>query len=146
MDDNSRNIDQSLLSAYLRTTYQVEQPAIQIHIGRSSRALQALLQKFGATSWVFITAWNPKSILLSQKENDARHEKLVEMVEKRGFPFFIGYGIGADDTWQPEQSLLILGIPQKEAINLGQQFQQHAIVFGTADGLPELVFCQGFGV
>lgn len=146
MDDNSRNIDQRLLSAYLQTTYQIEQPAIQIHIGESSRALQALLQKYEATSWAFITAWNPKSILLSQKENDARHEKLVEMVEKRGFPFFMGYGIGADDTWQPEQSLLILEIAREEAINLGQQFRQHAIVFGTTDGLPALVFCQRFGV
>lgn len=141
MDDNYRNIDQSLISAYLRTTYHVDQLDIQIHIGSANADLQKLLGKFNKNSWAFITAWNPKSILLPQKENDARHEKLVEMIEKSGLPYFTGYGVGADDAWPAEKSLLILGLDREPAVKIGHYFKQNAIVVGTLDTLPELVFC-----
>ena len=66
MDDNYRNIDQSLLAAYVRTTYRVDALDLQIRIGLANANLQQLLTTYGAQTWAFITAWNPKSVLLSQ--------------------------------------------------------------------------------
>ncbi len=141
MDDNYRNIDQSLLAAYVRTTYRVDALDLQIRIGLANANLQQLLTTYGAHTWAFITAWNPKSVLLSQHENEARHEMLVKIIEKMSYPYFVGHGIGDDENWPPEQSLLILGISKQEALALGRQFEQNAIVFGTQNTLPTLVFC-----
>lgn len=141
MDDNYRNIDQSLVSAYLRTTYRVDALDLQLRIGVANANLQQLLTTYIARTWAFITAWNPKSVLLSQQENEARHEMLVKIVEKMGHLHVEGYGIGDDGHWPPEQSLLILGISRQKAVALGRQFEQNAIVFGTQDTPPTLVFC-----
>lgn len=141
MDDNYSNIDQQLISAYLNTTYQVKFPDIKIKIGEPNHALNALLEFCKTECWAFITAWNPKSSLLSTKENDSRHQKLVEIVKNTGYPYFEGKGIGNSGEWEPETSLLILGISKTEALRFGQQFGQNAIVFGEKGQVPALVFC-----
>lgn len=141
MDDNYSNIDQRLLRAYLNTTYQVDFPVVKIKIGEPNRDLDILLESRQAQSWAFITAWNPKSSLLSTKENDWRHQKLVQIVENTGYSYFEGKGIGNNHDWEPEASLLILGISKTEALELGRQFGQHAIVFGEKGRAPALIFC-----
>lgn len=141
MDDNYSIIDQRLLQAYLHTTYQVDFPDIKIKIGEPNPDLNALLVSSQTESWAFITAWNPKSSLLSTKENDWRHQKLVRIVKNTGYPHFEGKGIGKDSDWPPEISLLILGISKMEALELGREFRQNAIVFGEKSQVPALIFC-----
>ncbi len=141
MDNNYRNIDQRLMDAYLQTTYRVQNPALEIRIGEANDALNLLLQKHQVKSWAFITAWNPGSTLLERQENNLRHQHLVEIVEKAGYQGFIGEGIGVDCTWEPEVSLLILGISQTAAIEVGQYFGQNAIVYGTLTQVANLLLC-----
>ncbi|HMO41390.1 MAG TPA: DUF3293 domain-containing protein [Saprospiraceae bacterium] len=142
MDDNCRNIDQSLLQAYLDTVYKVENPPISLRIGQPNAELKALLQRYGVQHWAFITAWNPKSQMLTSKENERRQQKLVKLLEKAGYTYFRGYGVGADASWAPEESVLILDIPRAAALALGRHGQQHAIVVGDdTHYTPALLFC-----
>lgn len=127
--------------AYRRTTYRVfagDSP-IDIRIGSAPPALARLLENGGATTWAFVTAWNPRSNALPPDENQARQRALIELVGRHGWPALPGLGIGHDETWQPEESLLILGISRQEALGLARRFGQAAIVFGERGGPAELV-------
>lgn len=142
MDDNCRNIDQSLLQAYLDTVYKVENPPLSLRIGQPNADLETLLQQYGVQHWAFITAWNPKSQMLTPKENERRQQKLEKLLEKAGYACFRGYGIGANASWPPEESVLILGISREEALALGRHWQQYAIVAGDeTQHTPTLLFC-----
>ncbi|MDX1943133.1 MAG: DUF3293 domain-containing protein [Saprospiraceae bacterium] len=141
MDDNSPNIDQRLLEAYLRTTYQVENLPIEIRIGTWNQELDLLLQRHKTKSWAFISAWNLKSLPLSENENEFRHQELLKKIRKAGYPFFEGKGIGEDTQWPPEKSLLILGISKTEALKIGQHFEQNAIILGHFQQPALLLFC-----
>lgn len=139
MDNSSRNIDQHLLKAYRETIYQVFEPSIALKIDTINPVLNQFLQENDVTTWAFITAWNPKSQVLSYKENTQRHQELIQIVEKAAYPYFIGKGIGKDSNWEPEWSLFILNISKTEAIKLGKYFDQNAIVFGIQNEAPQLL-------
>ncbi|MFN7119775.1 MAG: DUF3293 domain-containing protein [Saprospiraceae bacterium] len=140
MDNSYGNIDQSLLKAYEETIYQVLEPPISIQINMPNADLAAFLRAHDARTWAFITAWNPKSQLLSPQENNQRHTELVKRIKKGSYPFFLGKGIGKDANWEPEVSLFVLHISKMEALQVGRYFEQNAIVFGERDGLPTLLF------
>ena len=65
------------------------------------------------------------------------------MLEAAAHPLFDGWGRGEDLNWEPEQSLLALGVGKAQAIELGRRFGQNAVVWGTAGGLAELLDCRG---
>jgi hypothetical protein len=50
-------------------------------------------------------------------------------------------GVGNDDSWEPEASFMVLNIGKEDAIKLGKQFKQNAIVAGEIGNLPELIAC-----
>jgi hypothetical protein len=98
--------------------------------GSRSRRLDALLERTGTRSWAFITAWNPGSRALSAEENAQRHSQLLQAVDALGLAWLPGEGVGADPSWTPEQSIMILNITRAQATGLGRQFEQLAIVAG----------------
>lgn len=61
------------------------------------------------------------------------------MVRQAGYTFFLGQGIVLDANWEPECSLFIINIIEKEAITLGKYFDQNAIVFGYQNEVPQLL-------
>lgn len=141
MDDNYRNIDQTLLTAYVNTVYRVDALDISIRINTQNSKLDQFLIQQASNTWTFVSAWNPRSMPFSQKENDSFHQKLVKKVENYDFKYFSGYGIGIDTSWPPEKSLFILGISKAKAIELGRAFEQNAIVYGAYNQLAQLVIC-----
>ncbi len=129
---------------YRATTYRVfvpdEQP-IDIRIGEASAKLDALLAKHGVEAWAYVTAWNPASRQLEAQANRARQAALSDVVRERGWVHFEGEGIPANSTWQPEASVLVLGIARSDAVALGARFGQRAIVAGERGGAAVLVYC-----
>jgi hypothetical protein len=95
----------------------------------------------GCATYAYITAFNPGSIRLSDEENHARLSELNNIVRQLAHPSFPGEGIGDDGVWPPEQSILVLGIEHAAAVQLGRQFGQRAIVFGTLGHAAALVPC-----
>jgi len=134
--------------AYQATAYcaTVDGENIRIRPGETDATLERALEARGATAWAYVTAWNPGSQLLSRSENDVRQRGLKDELERRGFEFAEGRGEPSDTTWQPEESVLIFGIDEANAVALGMKHGQWAIVVGKRDGGPaRLVLCCGEG-
>ncbi|MGI8597760.1 MAG: DUF3293 domain-containing protein [Chitinophagaceae bacterium] len=126
-----------LKQAYQKTSYFIFDSPIVIRIGQHNAELESLLKQHTATSWAFITAYNPYSKELTDEENKKRHFELVHVVSS--YTYFEGEGVGEDENWKPEKSLLILEISKDDAMKIGKQFGQNAIVFGKEGGVAELL-------
>ena len=126
-----------LIRTYLETDYYVsDDPPLLLKIGAENDDARILLASFGVTTAALITAWNPRSWKLSEDDNNARQEQLLGEIETRHLNYLVGYGECGD--WR-EYSYLILGISREEAIELGGQFEQNALVWLDQAGTPELV-------
>ncbi|MEQ8790844.1 MAG: DUF3293 domain-containing protein [Pirellulaceae bacterium] len=137
------NISPELLAAYKATRFTavVDGEAIEIRVGQVCPALNRYLEKTVHASWAFVTASNPASVELSAPENDDRHSQLKGDVAAMGYAFFEGEGVPESGDWEPEQSLLILGIPCDDAKQLGRKYGQNAIVAGRRSEPAALVIC-----
>lgn len=133
-------ISDELIKAYRTTLYKVYSPSLCIQVGVRNEILDTLLAEYNAQEWAFITAYNPYSSELFDRDNQARHQQLKEAV--KSFVFFEGEGVGEDPAWQPEKSILIIGINQVEAIKIGNRLEQNAIVIGRINMASELFILQ----
>lgn len=129
--------------AYEKTRFCVDDGARRVCFRNGSRSprLQALLRRHEAVRWAFLTAWNPASVELSRAENDARQDDLKRDLVSAGYRYLPGEGVGDDPEWQPEETLLVLGISRGKAVALGRDFGQLAVVVGRRDGPARLVPC-----
>ncbi len=143
--DKKPDFTDELWQAYLATEYCASTPQgeITIRIDNVHPDLDRLLESHDAKQWAFITAWNPFSEELSDEENSTRHDQLVQKVKELGYVAFEGAGVPNNTDWSPEVSLLILGIDEDTAIDIGVEFGQNAIVLGWQHEVAELVPCRG---
>lgn len=124
--------------AYWDTRYEVNLPGgkVVVRIGEPAEAL-------GHEPWVIVTAWNPGSRQLSEVENRERHESLKAQVT--GYRTCPATGVADHGDWR-EEGLFVIGVVEAEAIRLGRQFGQWAVVCGggaAGDGrLPKIVDCR----
>jgi hypothetical protein len=132
-----------LLEAYRRTSFFADTPQgrLRLRLGESSPELDRVLEAQGARSWAYVTAFNPASIVLSDDENERRQSRLEYEVSSRGYTTFRGEGVGDDGTWPAERGLLIVGIGDGDAIELGRAFGQRAIVYGVVGAVAVLLVC-----
>jgi hypothetical protein len=127
----------NLLKEYKKTKYKVFDPEFIFEIDKMNDNLNQLLNKYNSGEWAFITAHNPYSKVLTQVENIDRHNQLKKALKH--YITFEGHGVGEDPTWEPELSLLIIGITKEHALLIGNKFEQKAIVIGKSDSAPELL-------
>ena len=139
---NYNGTQRSFIEAYKTTKYMVFNPAIQIEVGKVSDELNLLLNKYNASEWAFITAWNPYSRILSDQENEVRFSSLLNDIGI--YAFYEGEGVGSDPKWLPEKSALIIGILFNDAIALGNKYEQNAIVVGKIGEPAKLVMLNAF--
>lgn len=126
-----------LIEAYLETDYFVsDDPPLLLKIGEENDDAKILLASFGVSTAAFVTAWNPKSEVLSEDENDARQAELLREIEAGWLNYLVGYG--ERDNWL-EYSYLVLGISRDAATTLAERFEQNAFVWLDEQGIPELV-------
>jgi hypothetical protein len=136
-------ISDALRRAYLDTSYRARAPqgVITIRIGETLPALDALLDAAGVRTWAFVTAWNPRSQRVPLAANEAAQRRLREHVAAAGWTSYVGAGVPARADWDPEPSLLVLGVSLDAARSLGEAFEQNAIVAGERGGPARLVDC-----
>jgi hypothetical protein len=132
----------ALTDAYLHTTYRVlaAQTCIDIRVGERSGALEQLLQSSGVRQWAFMTASNPKSRKLPDTENARRNEAMKAMIEQSGWRWLDAIGVPDRPDWQPEHSVLVLGIDRNSALELAKKWDQLAIVCGMQGEPAQLVW------
>lgn len=128
---------------YMTTSFRIASPAghVDIRIGNRHPAVDQLLEKFDAADRAYITAWNPRSKLVSPAQNEDGQEQLKRLLRDRGLHFYEGAGIPDTGAWTPETSVCVAGVGRQEAIEIGARFGQPAIVVGIEGGVAELVYC-----
>jgi len=136
-------MEEDLFDAYRRTTFSANTPQgrLSFRVGERCVELDDLLRRHGVTTWGYVTAFNPGSLLLSVEENVARQSELERVIATLGLASYPGAGIGEQGCWPPEPSVLVLGISRADAFSLGQQFGQLAVVHGELGREAELVVC-----
>jgi len=127
-----------LIQAYKETSFNIYEPLITIKVDEKNIKLDELLKSHNQHEWAYITAWNPYSELTSLKINQQRNQELKADLKK--YIIFEGEGVGADPNWVPEQSFLVLGITREDAIKIGRNYRQNAIVVGSFQSVAELVW------
>jgi hypothetical protein len=132
-------IPEDLLTEYLGARYVLNEDGSAIRIGQHLEAVDQICQDHGHQTWLFITAYNPRSRLLTEEENRHRNEELRQMLIERGYFFTEGEGQCEDPAWKPEKSFFVPGVTRQVAIDLGQLFNQNAVVFGVVGGPAELL-------
>lgn len=131
-------LSSQLLIAYCETDYKIPSQNLVLRLGEHNPELDMLLEKYEVEDWCFITAWNPKSNLLSTKENIELNRRLERDIKK--FVYFQGKGEGKlNSKWPQEESYLVLGIPFESAKELGEKYKQNAMIVGRIRGVPELL-------
>lgn len=136
-------MNSELFEAYKNTTYRVYSPIgeIDIRIGVMNPLLQELLLNNHVESWAFITACNPYSVMQNAVVNTFLNTQLEDYLSGKRYLFFKGIGVGEDNSWEPEASFMVLNIRKEDAIKLGRQFKQNAIVVGVIGNFAELIDC-----
>lgn len=130
-----------LIEAYKCTKYRafVDSGEIVLRIGEPSKDAAQLVQAARASGGAFITAENPFSEHLTAEENAARQGQLREDLITLGASVIEGAGQGDDPSWPAEASYAAIGISREQASALGRKYQQNAIVWFDARGIPELI-------
>jgi hypothetical protein len=111
-------------------------------IGKTSKELDALLFDSGVSSAAFLTAWNPRSEVLSPGENALLQAQLTTELSAAGLNFLPGEGRDPAGIWEPEQSLLLLGAKRAAAARLAMKYGQNAYVWLQLGEPAELVLME----
>lgn len=129
--------------AYREAIYAVVADGKEIifRIGEISEAINMLLNEACAAKFAFITAYNPRSKVLPDKENEARQDELKRIFRAEKFSFLEGYGASERKLRQREQSLFVFDISEEKAVEIGRKFEQNAIVYGEKNERNRLVWC-----
>ena len=133
-------ISQKLLKEYKAADYYVfSEPSFILKIGISSKELRKLLIKLNVKFAAFITAFNPYSQELPLEENRLRNKKLEGKIQSLDLYYIKGDGRCGDSGEVGEESFLVFGLSKKQAINLGKELQQNAIVVCGTNAKPSLL-------
>lgn len=134
------NIKKELLDSYTAANYHVYAvPSFILKIDILSKELRKLLIELNVKFAAFITAFNPYSQELSLKENRLRNKKLEGKIQSLDLYYIKGDGRCGDSDEVGEESFLVFGLSKKQAINLGMESQQNAIVVCGKNAIPSLL-------
>lgn len=128
--------DPSLLAIYRKSYFQVKDSNRRLvrFTVKTLKKHPELARKIFAV----ITAWNPMNQLLSQQANRALNQKLARRLRSSGAVFY------RTDGWlghHCESGFTVEGIRVPEAIQLGREFHQYAILYNDWRG-PRFLRCR----
>lgn len=134
--------DPRLLAVYTVADYQIQAPRrFTLHVGEASAPLMALHRQFRVETSAVITACNPGSERRDEQANALAHQRLVDAVSAYGWPFVPAINRDPRGEWPDEPGLLVLGVNQAAALELGRRFEQSAVLFNIAEQPPRLLWC-----
>lgn len=139
MNDSHYNLDERLIEAYKATDYLVERLDLCINIGVQNENLEEFLIDNQAYAYAIITAYNPYSKILTERENQENQTKLQTKLDEGGYLYLRAKGKPTLSDWLPEPSFFIVDIKKFEVLALATSFRQNAIVYGTINSVPQLI-------
>lgn len=135
-------LDPALVAAYRATDYVLfveDGLEITLNIGRPSPEFDRVLDG-RATTAVVVTAYNPRSVVLSEAENRLRHVQLTALLDASGYDYALGEGRDPTGHWKAELECVVFGISAEAGLEIARRFEQNAIVFVTRGAAPELLY------
>jgi len=136
-------LDASLIEAYRTTDYVLfvgDGAEVTLNIGRHHAGFDRVLEARGVDTAVIVTAFNPRSVVLSEAENTARHARLTGMLESRDLGYALGEGRDPTGHWKAELECVVFGISLETGLEIARRFDQNAIVWITRGSAPELAY------
>ena len=133
-------VSQAIVAAYEATEFRVLEPLpFTLRVGCASEDLLALYTSTCVNCAAFLTAWNPYSLEISDKDNKKSQEALLRYLSLEGYPTLNALGVDPTGTWPGEESLFVPGLSLERAKALGADFGQNAIVWVGDDAVPQLI-------
>ncbi|HEY3818890.1 MAG TPA: DUF3293 domain-containing protein [Polyangiaceae bacterium] len=134
-------MDQNLLRSYLATVYELPTPSGPLRVSldgdivADTTTLPELLQR----PMAILTAYNPRSMLLPRKVNEARHQVMRDLLILGVYRVegCVGYEEDPEGTWR-EPSWMVHGMDREEAVAFGRVFRQNTVVM-CRGARPELI-------
>jgi len=101
LDAAESSISNQLIEAYKATDFMVcnEGKQFVLNIDKYSEELDKLQQDYKTTSSAYITACNPNSQKLAEKQNNERQDSLLLDINKLGCLTLNGTGYNPDKEW-----------------------------------------------
>ena len=134
-------MDPHLLRSYLSTVYEIPTSAglLRVSLDGDQPPDPATLPEILTRQFAVLTAYNPRSMLLPRRVNEARHVVLRDLLVLGCYRVeqCVGYEEDPEGTWR-EPSWLVHGMDRDEAIAFGRVFRQNTIVVNR-NGRPELI-------
>ncbi|MCX9157324.1 DUF3293 domain-containing protein [Niveibacterium sp. 24ML] len=138
-DEPATTLPAALIAAYRATRYIVQTEApLTLRINQPETALAALLGSHAVAEAAIVSAANPGSQPLPDRENAARHRALQAAVAQLRLAALPTRHVADAGDWPDESGLLVLGANLEAASALGRRFGQNAIVSIAADNTPRL--------
>lgn len=130
-----------LLVAYRAARYFVGSgaDALELRIDVANEELARLLAAHGVSHAAIITAHNPGSRRVSDRDNARAESALRRRVLAAGYASVPSRGVDPAGRFPDEPGLLVLGIEAAAATTLAREFAQAAIVVIEAMATPRLV-------
>jgi hypothetical protein len=133
-----------LRAVYEKALYWVEvgKDRLCFHVGLYDPVTEArLIAALGACrSWAIITPCNPASVALCEHENAARLEHFQQCLVAEDHRWLSSRNSDPEAAWPEESGALIADISMAEAIALGSDYGQYAIVYSKIGEAPQLVW------
>ncbi len=134
-------MDQNLLRSYLSTIYELPTNAglLRVSLDGDIATDPSMLPELLQRPFAILTAYNPRSMLLPKRVNDARHQVLRDLLILGVYrvEHAVGYEDEPEGVWR-EPAWLVHSMDRDEAISFGRVFRQNTIVY-CRNGRPELV-------
>jgi len=134
-------VDQSLLRSYFSTVYELPTDAGVLRASLEGELVTdpMSLPEVLRSRFAIVTAYNPRSMMLPRKVNEARHQVMRDLLILGCYRVqaCVGYDEEPEGAWR-EPAWLVRGIDRDEAIYFGRTFRQNTIVY-CSDHRPELI-------
>ncbi len=134
----------ALIQAFYNTAYCVEWPdgsTSKIFLGQPlPRPVIQWLQSVGAQTYAIVTADNPHAQTRPAIDNINARDRLKSVLAQQQLPYQPTRHVALNGDWPDEIGCLIGTIMLTEAIALGRKFGQCAVITGTIETTPTLVF------
>lgn len=136
-----RTVYPQLVRAYREAIYIVnsEDLAISLRVGEVNQDLASLMHSKEVVTAAILTAYNPYSEVMPNGENERLQSNLLDKLSQKSAHCMSAIGVDAKKEWDPEPSILALGVSLQDAELLADEYEQNAFIWiNNADGFVSL--------
>ncbi len=140
--DSYARMDQQLLRSYFATIYEFPSSRGIVRASLDGEAVKdsSELPELLVSQFAVLSAYNPRSMLLPRRVNEARHLVMRDLLILGCYRVEPCVGFEAEkkeSVWR-EPGWVVHGMDREEAIAFGRVFRQNSVIYAI-DGRPEVI-------